>query len=39
MTLEAEGKRHELGPRGYAYLPEGFSHKIVAKEKKPSRHR
>jgi (S)-ureidoglycine aminohydrolase len=33
LTLEAEGKRHELGPRGYAYLPEGFSHKIVAKEK------
>ena len=33
LTLEAEGKRHELGARGYAYLPEGLSHKIVAKKK------
>jgi (S)-ureidoglycine aminohydrolase len=33
VTLEAKGKRHELGERGYAYLPEDFSHKIVAKEK------
>ena len=33
LMLEAEGKRQELGARGYAYLPEGFSHKIVAKEK------
>ena len=33
VTLEAKGKRHELGPRGYAYLPEGFSHRVVAKEK------
>jgi (S)-ureidoglycine aminohydrolase len=33
VTLAADGKRHELGTRGYAYLPEGFSHKIVAKEK------
>jgi (S)-ureidoglycine aminohydrolase len=33
VTLEAKGKRHELGARGYAYLPEDFSHKIVAKEK------
>ena len=33
MTLDAEGKRHELGARGYAYLPEGFSHRVVAKKK------
>ncbi len=33
VTLEAKGKRHELGARGYAYLPESFSHRIVAKEK------
>jgi (S)-ureidoglycine aminohydrolase len=33
VTLEARGKRRELGARGYAYLPEGFSHKITAKEK------
>jgi (S)-ureidoglycine aminohydrolase len=33
LTLEAGGKRLELGARGYAYLPEGFSHKVVAKEK------
>ncbi len=33
VTLVANGKRHDLTTRGYAYLPEGFSHKIVAKEK------
>jgi len=33
VTLEVTGKRHELGARGYAYLPEGFSHKIIAREK------
>jgi (S)-ureidoglycine aminohydrolase len=33
VTLEVKGKRHELGARGYAYLPEGFSHRVVAKEK------
>jgi len=32
VTLEVERKRHELGARGYAYLPEGFSHRVVAKE-------
>jgi (S)-ureidoglycine aminohydrolase len=32
VTLEIKGQRHELGPRGYAYLPEDFSHKIIAKE-------
>jgi (S)-ureidoglycine aminohydrolase len=33
VSMEAERKRHELGARGYAYLPEGISHKIVAKQK------
>jgi (S)-ureidoglycine aminohydrolase len=33
VTLEAKGKWHDLSARGYAYLPEDFSHKIVAKEK------
>jgi (S)-ureidoglycine aminohydrolase len=30
VTLEAEGKRHELRSRGYAYLPEGLKHRVVA---------
>ena len=33
VTLEAKGNRRDMGPRGYAYLPEGFSHRVVAKEK------
>ena len=33
LTLEAGGKRHELGARGYAYLPESLSHEIIAKGK------
>ncbi len=33
VTLEAEGKRHELGARGYAYLSEGLSHQVIAKKK------
>jgi (S)-ureidoglycine aminohydrolase len=33
VMLEAKSGRHELAARGYAYLPEEFSHKIVAKEK------
>jgi len=33
VTLETEGKRHELGARGYAYLSEGFSHRVAAKKK------
>jgi (S)-ureidoglycine aminohydrolase len=33
VTLEAKGERHELGQRGYAYLPEDLSHKIAAREK------
>jgi (S)-ureidoglycine aminohydrolase len=30
VTLEVEGKRRELEVRGYAYLPEGLQHRIVA---------
>ena len=33
VTVEVKGRRHELGDRGYAYLPEGFSHRVVAREK------
>jgi (S)-ureidoglycine aminohydrolase len=33
ISLEADGKRHELGPRGYAYLCEGLAHKVTAKQK------
>jgi (S)-ureidoglycine aminohydrolase len=33
VTLEVKGKRHELGARSYAYLPEDFPHKIAAKQK------
>jgi (S)-ureidoglycine aminohydrolase len=30
VTLEADGKRHELGARGFAYLPQGLSHQVTA---------
>jgi (S)-ureidoglycine aminohydrolase len=30
VTLEAEAVRNELGPCGYAYLPEGLQHRVVA---------
>ncbi len=33
ITLAANGKRHELAPRGFAYMSEGFSHRVAAKEK------
>jgi (S)-ureidoglycine aminohydrolase len=33
VTLEAQKKRHALTTRGYAYLPKGFSHRVLAKEK------
>ena len=33
VTLEVKGKRHELGPRGFAYLPEKVLHKLIAREK------
>jgi (S)-ureidoglycine aminohydrolase len=35
INLESEGKRKELGARGYAYLPEGLPHRVAAA--KPSR--
>jgi (S)-ureidoglycine aminohydrolase len=30
VTLDVEGKRRELGVRGYAYLPEGWQHRVAA---------
>ena len=33
ITVEAAKKRHDLGVRGYAYLPEGLSHRVSAKGK------
>ena len=30
VTLELDGKRSELGARGYAYLPQGLSHRVTA---------
>jgi (S)-ureidoglycine aminohydrolase len=30
VKVEAKGKRSELGARGYAYLPEGAAHRVVA---------
>jgi len=33
VTLEVEETRHELGARGYAFLPEGTSHRCFAKKK------
>jgi (S)-ureidoglycine aminohydrolase len=30
ITVEAEGKRHELRARGYAYLPEALVHRVHA---------
>ena len=30
LKLEVEGKQSELGARGYAYLPEGVQHRLVA---------
>lgn len=35
VTLEVEGKKSDLGIRGYAYLPEGLPHRIAATQ--PSR--
>ena len=29
-NLEAEGKQHELGVGGFAYMPEGLQHRVVA---------
>jgi (S)-ureidoglycine aminohydrolase len=33
VAVGAQEKRHELGPRGYACLPEGMLHRVTAKEK------
>ena len=33
LTLEAESKQHALTARGWAFLPQGLPHRIVAKEK------
>ena len=33
IALEAGKKRHDLGLRGYAYLPEDLPHRVFAKEK------
>ena len=30
VNVELNGKRSELGARGYAYIPEGMSHRVVA---------
>jgi (S)-ureidoglycine aminohydrolase len=30
VKVEADGKQSELAARGYAYLPEGFAHRIAA---------
>jgi (S)-ureidoglycine aminohydrolase len=30
VTVELDGKRSELGARGYAYFPEGLSHRVGA---------
>jgi (S)-ureidoglycine aminohydrolase len=35
VKLEVTGKKSTLGVRGYAYLPEGYKHRVVAAE--PSR--
>ena len=33
LLLEADGKRQELSPCGYAYLGEGLPHRAIAKQK------
>ena len=30
VKIEVKGKKSELGPRGYAYLPEGAAHRVTA---------
>src|SRR5215831_14872985 len=32
LLLEAGGKGHELGARGYAYLGQGLAHRAVARQ-------
>jgi (S)-ureidoglycine aminohydrolase len=33
ITLESDNKQENIGMHGYAYLPQGLAHRIVAKEK------
>lgn len=33
VKIETKGKRSELGPRGYAFLPQGAAHKVAASAK------
>jgi (S)-ureidoglycine aminohydrolase len=33
VHLHASGKDHILGPRGYAYLPQGAAHRVTSREK------
>ena len=33
LQLQAAGKDQHLGPRGYAYLPQGAAHRITSREK------
>jgi (S)-ureidoglycine aminohydrolase len=33
VHLHASGKDHLLGPRGYAYLPQGAAHRVTSREK------
>ncbi len=33
VKVEAEGKQTDVGERGYAYFPEGLSHRVVATKK------
>lgn len=32
IQLEADGRKNELSARGYAYLPEGAPHRVIAKQ-------
>ena len=32
ITVEVKPKQHELGVRGFAYIPQGLSHRVCAKE-------
>jgi len=38
VTLEAKGKRHDLGPRGYAYFRNVFPTKLLQKKRASRRH-
>ena len=34
VKVEVKGKKSELGPRGYAYLPEGTAHRVTASRRR-----